>query len=130
MPENNRHHPLVPNHDPAAVTERSATTTIRTCITPDGPDRRLDALQKANKIRSRRAQLKKDLAAGSVQIVDILTLPPDFAETERVSVLLRAVPKYGSARVTRLLIRSRIGDSKRLAGLSDRERAELINHFQ
>jgi hypothetical protein len=72
----------------------------RTCITPDGPDRRLDALRKANKIRSRRAQLKKDLAAGSVQIVDILALPPDFAETERVSVLLRAVPKYGSARVT------------------------------
>jgi len=65
-----------------------------------------------------------------VQIVDILALPPDFAETERVSVLLRAVPKYGSARVTRLLTRARIGDSKRLAGLSDRERAELINHLQ
>ena len=102
----------------------------RTCITPDGSDQRLDALRKANKIRSRRAQLKKDLAAGSVQIVDILALPPEFAETERVSVLLRAVPKYGSARVTRLLIRARIGDSKRLGGLSDRERAELINHFQ
>lgn len=130
MPEDNRHHPLVPDHDPAAVTEQSATTMPRTRITPDGPDRRLDALRKANKIRSRRAKLKKDLAGGSVQIVDILALPPDFAETERVSVLLRAVPKYGSARVTRLLTRARIGDSKRLAGLSDRERAELINHFQ
>jgi hypothetical protein len=92
-------------------------------------DQRLDALRKANEIRAGRSQLKKDLAAGKVQIVDILARPPAFAETERVSVLLLAVPRYGSARVSRLLGKARISDSKRLAGLSERQRAELINHF-
>jgi hypothetical protein len=93
-------------------------------------DQRLEALRKANTIRTDRSQLKRDLAAGRVQIVDILARPPEFAETERVSVLLRAVPGYGSARVSRLLTKTRISDSKRLAGLTERQRAELINHFQ
>ena len=91
---------------------------------------RLDALRKANEIRAGRSQLKKDIAAGRVQIVDILARPPEFAETERVSVLLLAVPKYGSARVSRLLAKARISDSKRLAGLTERQRTELINHFR
>lgn len=93
-------------------------------------DQRLEALRKANEIRSQRAQLKRDVAAGTVRIVDVLARPPEFAETERVSALLLAVPKYGNARVTRLLTKARISDSKRLAGLSERQRAELINHFQ
>jgi len=57
------------------------------------PDQRLEALRKANMIRAGRSQLKKDLAAGRVQIVDILARPPAFAETERVSALLLAVPR-------------------------------------
>src|SRR5436190_21509296 len=93
-------------------------------------DQRLDALRKANEIRAGRAQLKKDLAAGRVQIVDVLARPPEFVETERVSVLLLAVPKYGRARVSRLLAKARISDSKRLAGLTDRQREQLIQHFQ
>ena len=60
------------------------------------PDQRLEALRKANAIRADRAQLKKDLAAGRVQIVDVLSHPPACAKSERVSVLLLAVPKYGS----------------------------------
>jgi len=36
---------------------------------------RLEALRKANEIRVHRSQLKKDLAAGRVQIVDILAWP-------------------------------------------------------
>ena len=93
-------------------------------------EQRRQALQKANAIRSRRAQLKKDLVAGSIRIDKILAAPPEFAKTERLSVLLLAVPGYGRARVSRLLTRIRISDSKTLAGLSDRQRAELIRHFQ
>ena len=93
-------------------------------------DQRLEALRKANAIRTERSRLKRELAAGRVQIVDVLARPPGFAETERVSVLLRAVPGYGTVRVSRLLTKTRVSDSKRLAGLTERQRAELINHFQ
>lgn len=101
-----------------------------TSVAARSSDQRLQALRKANEIRVGRSQLKKDLAAGRVQIADVLARPPVCAETERVSVLLLAVPKHGSSRVFRLLAKTGISDSKRLAGLSERQRAELINHFQ
>jgi hypothetical protein len=91
---------------------------------------RLEALRKANEIRIGRAQLKKELATGAVGIEEILARPPDFAKTERISVLLLGVPKYGPVRVSRLLTRARINDTKTLGGLSDRQRAELIAHFR
>jgi len=93
-------------------------------------DQRLEALQKANEIRTRRSQLKKDIAAGNVQILDVLTNPPDFAHTERITVLLLALPGYGPARVSKLMLRTRISETKRLAGLTERQRTELIQHFQ
>ena len=98
--------------------------------TPARSAQRLEALRKANEIRVGRGQLKKELATGAVHIEEILARPPDCARTERVSVLLLAVPKYGRVRVTRLLTKARITDSKTLGVLSDRQRAELIAHFR
>ena len=101
-----------------------------TSVTARSSDQRLEALRKANEIRVDRSQLKKNLASGRVQIVDVLARPPECAKTERVSVLLLALPKYGNARVSRLLTKTRISDSKRLAGLTDRQRADLIQSLQ
>jgi hypothetical protein len=107
-----------------------ARAKARTTAPARSPDQRLEALVKANTIRAQRARLKKDLAGGRVQITEVLANPPEFAETERVSVLLLAVPTYGNSRVSRLLARCRISESKRLAGLTDRQRQALIEHFQ
>jgi S13-like H2TH domain len=93
-------------------------------------ERRRAALRKATAIRSARARLKKDLAAGSVGIAEVLERPPECAGTERLAELLLAVPKYGRVRVARLLRRIRISDTTTLARLSDRQRSELITHFR
>ncbi len=93
-------------------------------------EQRLGALRKANEIRVERSRLKKQIAAGRVQISDVLAHPPAYAETERVAVLLLAVPTYGQARVSKLLLRERISETKRLGGLTDRQRQALIRHFQ
>ena len=93
------------------------------------PDQRLEALQRANQIRASQAHLKKNLKAGNVQITNILAQPPSYATNLPVETLLRALPGYGPARVTRLLTKTRISASKRLGGLTGRQRAELINHF-
>jgi hypothetical protein len=87
-------------------------------------------LSKANEIRVAQAQLKKELAGGTTQIRGILTQPPDYAANLHVSKLLRAVPGYGPARVARILTRTRISESTRLAGLTHRQRTELVNHFR
>ena len=90
---------------------------------------RLEALRKANEIRIGRAQLKTDLASGRVRITDILASPPECAKTQKVHDLLLALPKYGPARVTRLLADCRIRPLKTVAGLSERQRADLIRRF-
>jgi hypothetical protein len=79
-------------------------------------------------IRIGRAQLKRTLATGSVRITDILATP-ECAKTQKVHDLLLALPKCGPARVNRLLAHCRISPSKTVAGLSGRQRNELIGRL-
>ena len=89
-------------------------------------DQRMDALRRANEIRVRRAQLKKDLKNGRARIEDILRNPPGYVETAKVFDMLMAVPKFGRVKAARFLNQCRISQSKTVGGLSDRQRAELV----
>jgi hypothetical protein len=92
-------------------------------------DQRMDALRRANEIRVRRAQLKKDLKEGTAQIEQILRRPPDYVETAKVFDMLMAVPKLGRVKAARLLNQCRISQSKTMGGLSERQRSELVSLF-
>ena len=92
-------------------------------------DQRMEALKRANHIRVRRAQLKKDLKDGRAQIEEILLDPPDWVSTAKVFDMLMAVPKFGRVKAARMLNTCRISQSKTVGGLSDRQRAELIGLF-
>ncbi|MFP5364661.1 MAG: integration host factor, actinobacterial type [Thermoleophilia bacterium] len=98
---------------PSAAPERSLT-------------QRLDALGKANQVRSRRATLKRDLKAGKVSIHTLLQEPPEYVETAKVMDMLLAVPKYGRVKVNKVLHQCRISPSKTIGGLSERQRDELV----
>src|ERR1700759_4103541 len=87
---------------------------------------RMEALQRANDIRSRRAQLKRDLKAGRTPIHELLLEPPDYLQTAKVFDLLLAVPKYGPVKVNKILSQCRISPSKTLVGRSERQRGELV----
>ena len=99
---------------PSAAPERSLT-------------QRMEALQRANDIRTRRAQLKRDLKAGRVRIHDLLLEPPTYVETAKVFDMLLAVPKYGRVKVNKVLVQCRISPSKTIGGLSQRQRTELVS---
>jgi hypothetical protein len=88
---------------------------------------RMEALQKANEIRSQRAQLKRQLKSGELEIVDVLREPPEFLRTAKVIDLLLVVPKFGRVKATRVLTRCRISQAKTVGGLSERQRAELCD---
>lgn len=90
-------------------------------------EQRLGALAQANEVRRGRAQLKRDLASGSLTLVQVLSDPPVFARTAKLRVLLLACPKVGPAKAERVLSRCRIGPAKTIAGLSERQRAELLD---
>jgi hypothetical protein len=92
-------------------------------------DQRMEALQRANDIRVRRAQLKKDLKEGRVGIEKVLLDPPDYVSTAKVFDMLMAVPKFGRVKAARLLNQCRISQSKTVGGLSERQRTELVSLF-
>ena len=91
---------------------------------------RMDALHRANEIRSARAQLKRDLKSGRRSIHSLLLDPPEFVETAKVFDMLLAVPKYGRVKTNRILNQCRISPSKTIGGLSERQRTELVSQLR
>ena len=89
----------------------------------------MEALQRANETRTRRAKLKQDLKAGRVSIHELLANPPDPLLTAKVFDVLLAVPRLGRVRVNKLLSACRISPSKTIGGLSERQRHELLRHL-
>lgn len=87
---------------------------------------RMDALAEANRIRSYRGDLKRDLKAGRRQVAGVLLRPPAEVETMKVFDLLLATPKLGRVKVNKALRKCRIAPSKTVGGLSPRQRAELV----
>jgi hypothetical protein len=90
-------------------------------------NQRMDALARANEVRSARAQLKRDLKAGRSSIHSLLLEPPEYLETAKVFDMLLAVPKYGRVKVNKMLLACRISPSKTIGGLSERQRSELVS---
>jgi hypothetical protein len=93
-------------------------------------DQRMEALQRANDIRSKRAQLKRDLKGAKVKIQTLLMDPPEYVQTAKVIDMLMAVPKYGRVKTNRILNQCRISPSKTIGGLSERQRAELVSQLR
>lgn len=86
---------------------------------------RMNALAKANEVRKRRGELRRDLKANRVSIASIVDGPPEYLETMNVSDLLLAVPRFGPAKTKKALVKCRISPSKTVGGMSPRQRREL-----
>lgn len=116
---------------PRQKPQRMVTPKRRPKPKPDAPERSLvqrrEALVRANEIRMRRAQLKRDLKAGRASIHDVLLEPPEWCETAKAFDLILAVPKYGRVKVNRVLQQCRISPSKTVGGMSTRQRTELVS---
>ena len=93
-------------------------------------DQRMEALKRANDIRSARAKLKKDLKEARRTSMPMLLDPPEYVMTAKVFDMLLAVPKYGRVKTNRILNQCRISPSKTIGGLSERQRAELVGQLR
>src|ERR1700694_6076287 len=106
----------------------ATSTTSNTSMAPERSlNQRMDALARANQIRIKRAQLKRDLKAGRLSIHSLLLDPPEYVETAKVFDMLLAVPKYGRVKVNKILSHCRTAPSKTIGGLSERQRNELVS---
>ena len=86
---------------------------------------RREALERANRIRGYRAQMKKAIKAGQQDPLQVLASPPPEVETMKVYDLIVAKPKVGPVKAKVVLNRARVSPAKTLGGLSVRQRGEI-----
>lgn len=99
----------------------SATATPQRSLT-----QRMEALQQANEIRTTRAAWKRDVKAGRADPLVVLAEPPAEFASMKVFDALMALPKVGRVKALTLLRSAQASPSKTLAGLSERQRNELV----
>ena len=123
--------PLAPALPGAILAAQMPAPPVKTSLAaPERSlDQRMDALRRANGIRTARAKLKKDLKASRASIHAILLDPPEYVMTAKVFDMLLAVPKYGRVKTNRILNQCRISPSKTIGGLSERQRTELVSQL-
>lgn len=86
---------------------------------------RLEALQRANQVRSLRAQDKRLVSGRELDARKIVLSPPDYWEGARVAELLLAVPALGHTKLRRMLESRSVSPSRTLGGLTGAQRARL-----
>lgn len=93
------------------------------------PDRsyeqRIQALAHANDIRSKRAELKRDLKGRRRDVLDVLARPPEWVGTMKLFDLLMAAPKIGRVKAAATLKGCGVSPSRTVGGVTARQRREL-----
>ncbi len=94
------------------------------------PDRtsqeRRSALEEANRVRFARADAKRDLKSGALDIYDLLMDPSEELKGAKVEEMLLAVRGMGRVKVTRILRESGVSRAKTLVGLTHGQRDRLL----
>ncbi len=92
------------------------------------PEQRAAALEKAAASRKARAELREELKSGKVTLVEVL----DKAQTDelvgktKVLYLLESLPKVGKVKARDIAESVGIAETRRVAGLGARQRADLL----
>jgi hypothetical protein len=82
-------------------------------------DQAMHALEQANRVRSVRAQLKREIASGSLSASAVIERCPREAEGMTVRELLQSQPRWGPARCARLMLSVGVSEARSLR-LADR----------
>lgn len=90
----------------------------------------LRALQRANRVRQARADLKRRVAAGEVTAAEVVLECPWEAAGMLISDLLMSQRRWGAARCRRLMNSVGLPEKKEIGTLTDRQRTVLAAVLQ
>jgi hypothetical protein len=90
----------------------------------------LRALEHANRVRLARAELKRRVAAGDVQVAAVVLECPWEAASMELSELLMSQKRWGRERCRRLLLALGIPENKQVGKMTERQRAALAAMLQ
>ncbi len=100
----------------------NATATIAPAV-----PQHIRALQRANEVRLARAELKRRVADGELDIAEVILDCPPEAQSMAVSDLLMSQRRWGQTRCRRLLAQLPISEKKTVGSLTDRQRRTLVS---
>lgn len=90
-----------------------------------------EALDKGNRIRIDRANLKRDIAQGKLDVADVFQgKRKDVADAMPVSLLLEAAPRFGPHRAATVLKHAQVSGSVALGRLSEHSREQLVKAYR
>jgi len=90
----------------------------------------LQALERANRVRLARAELKRSVASGEVSVTRVITECPWESGTMTLSELLRSQSRWGRTRTRKLLASVGLNENKRLETLTERQRMLLVSQLR
>ena len=98
----------------------NATATIA----PAGPQY-MRALERANKVRLARADLKRRVAVDDVGVAEVILECPWEAESMAVADLLMSQRRWGQTRCRKFLAQMPMSEKKTIGSMTDRQRRTL-----
>lgn len=88
---------------------------------------RSEALAKAQQMRSRRAEVRRELKEGKLTLEKVLAQADDeIIGKMRVKYLLESLPQVGKITAAKLMQEVGIDEVRRVQGLGSRQKAELL----
>jgi hypothetical protein len=107
----------------AAVSIAPASSTASAVQTPQ----HMQALARANRVRLARAELKRSIGRGEIEVAKVIEDCPWETESMTLSELLTSQRRWGRTRARKLLQALALGENKRLGTLTPRQRAMLAS---
>ena len=98
----------------------NATATIA----PAGPQY-MRALERANKVRLARAELKRRVAMGEIDVAEVILDCPWEAQSMAVADLLMSQRRWGQTRCRKFLAQIPMSEKKTIGSMTDRQRRTL-----
>jgi hypothetical protein len=86
----------------------------------------MQALARANRVRLARAELKRSIARGEVDVAEVIRECPWQTESMTLSELLTSQRRWGRTRARKLLQALALSENKRVGTLTSRQRALLV----
>jgi hypothetical protein len=88
-------------------------------------DQRLDALARANRVRSARAALKRDIASGDMSATEAILSRRWETEAMPVVDVLTSQRQWGSWRCRKLLTAMQLHEAKTIGSMTERQRLDI-----
>ncbi len=85
----------------------------------------MQALARANRVRLARAELKRSIARGDVEVAEVVRECPWETESMTLAELLTSQRRWGRTRAHKFLVALALNENKRLGTLTTRQRTLL-----